>query len=183
MRLRLSKEGLTLVELLLVIGIIALLIGIAWLVIAPIKRKALLLVCQNNLRQIHLAIHLYRQDYQIDAPSQLPIPSIFARLYWGGYVRKDSEFLHCPIGRKLLEDAFSRIGGKALNSYIYPATLPPDDIVKHFRKCIELKQDEVAILCDPWHNPNWDFYPRWELILRFNGKIDWMQVEDGMSCR
>jgi prepilin-type N-terminal cleavage/methylation domain-containing protein len=63
MRLRLSKEGLTLVELLVVIGIIAVLVGILWVVFAPIRQRARLTHCINNFRQLYLALENYRHDW------------------------------------------------------------------------------------------------------------------------
>jgi type II secretory pathway pseudopilin PulG len=63
MRLRLSKEGLTLVELLVVIGTIAVLAGILWVVLAPARNKARIAHCINNFRQIHMALEIYRQEW------------------------------------------------------------------------------------------------------------------------
>jgi prepilin-type N-terminal cleavage/methylation domain-containing protein len=50
-----GRLGLTLIELLLVIGIIAVLAGIIWCVFAPVRERARQAVCLGNLRQVWLA--------------------------------------------------------------------------------------------------------------------------------
>jgi prepilin-type N-terminal cleavage/methylation domain-containing protein len=199
MRLRLSKEGLTLVELLVVIGIIAVLAGIIWVVLAPVKRKATLLICRNNFRQIYLAVKAYREDYEGIEPDGrpltredvgLPTPSLFFGLIKGGYI-KDRRILNCPEETELKQIS-AKIRKRSVSSYLYPANLPYDLIPQHFSQCISLKRSEVAILGDPWHNPPkpsyapiepTPFFPQWELILRLNGQIDLVFVKDGKACR
>lgn len=56
-------RGFTLVELLVVIGIIAVLTAIIFPVFAQTKRRANLTVCTSNVRQLGFAIKLYLQDY------------------------------------------------------------------------------------------------------------------------
>ena len=56
------RSGLTLIELLLVIGILAVLAGICWMAYASAKEKTLLVICRNNFRQIYLAVQKYRDD-------------------------------------------------------------------------------------------------------------------------
>lgn len=199
MKLQHLKRGLTLVELLVVISIIAVLAGILWVVLIPIKRKATLVICRNNFRQIYLAVKAYREDYEGIEPDGrplthedvgLPTPSLFFGLIKGGYI-KDRKILNCPEETELKQIS-AKIGKRSVSSYLYPANLRLELIPQHFSQCIAIKRSEVAILCDPWHNPPkpsyappgpTPFFPEWELILRLNGQIDWVFVKDGKACR
>src|SRR3954470_11537492 len=57
-----SKRAFTLVELLVVIGIIALLIGILLPVLSSVQGRARDLKCQTNLRQIGIALRGYAEE-------------------------------------------------------------------------------------------------------------------------
>lgn len=63
-----TKKGLTLVELLIVIAIVALLAGIAYSVLAPIRERARQTACMSNLKQIGIALHLYAHDWNDFVP-------------------------------------------------------------------------------------------------------------------
>jgi len=56
-------RGLTLIELVLVCAIIAVLVGIVWVVMAPAREKARQAVCISNLTQIGHAYRMYRDDW------------------------------------------------------------------------------------------------------------------------
>src|SRR5688500_1469297 len=57
-----SSRGFTLVELLVVIGIIAVLIGILLPVVGRVRRQALRTKCTSNLRQLVTAMTVYAGD-------------------------------------------------------------------------------------------------------------------------
>src|SRR2546426_12719799 len=69
MRFRVSRlRAFTLVELLVVIGIVVLLIAILFPVLAKARASAMAVQCKSNLRQIGVAVRLYLQDNRMRFP-------------------------------------------------------------------------------------------------------------------
>jgi prepilin-type N-terminal cleavage/methylation domain-containing protein len=104
--LRSGRAGFSLVELLLVVAILAVLSGVLYAASGGVREKSRQAVCRSQLRQIGMAIAMYRQDYGgSDAPgwpSEMGLPTSdwvlnkTARPGGGRYLTASDAILFCP---------------------------------------------------------------------------------------
>lgn len=102
------QRGLTLVELLIVIAIIAALAGLLFPIFVTIRERARITYCINSLKQVGNALHMYAQDHDGFAPPYTngpvdPIkhfpnandPALFETAY--APYSKDKQIWYCPL--------------------------------------------------------------------------------------
>lgn len=98
-----SRRGFTLVEMLVVIGIFAVLLGLLFPAVSKIQSEAQSASCMNNMRQIFAGIESYRQQHQTLLPNAEPIPAVTPLGPVGGlpavlksYLPRDNPAWLCP---------------------------------------------------------------------------------------
>lgn len=82
--MRTKRRGFTLVELLVVIGIIAVLIGILMPALGKAREQAKRVQCLSNLRQIHIAYVIYAQSNHDQVPLGFGTNKQFNYIIWDG---------------------------------------------------------------------------------------------------
>jgi len=155
--LRPRRSGFTLVELLVVIGIIAILMGMLMPALSRAKQKANRIACVNNIRQINLAASMYAGDFDGEYPRRAHITNswIFAlKSYYGNNSKTNnasgkewnSKILKCPTDR-WLEWRSYLING--FNDY-WAATLPKPayDQVMQWRYPHGMKESNIKLPSD-----------------------------------
>src|SRR6266496_4811599 len=89
-----KRRGFTLVELLVVIGIIAILIGILLPTLGRARESSRRSACLSNLRQLGMVLQMYANDYN----DQIPIGYAVGQPWTGYYICQNGATYPC-LGR------------------------------------------------------------------------------------
>jgi prepilin-type N-terminal cleavage/methylation domain-containing protein/prepilin-type processing-associated H-X9-DG protein len=111
-----KRRGFTLVELLVVIGIIAVLIAILLPALRRAKEQANRVACMSNMKQLGIAFQLYTGDFK----GYFPAPGANPRA---------EDWIHWQPTRKIEDGAIVKYLGKKFNPAVYRC--PSDDVGTH----------------------------------------------------
>jgi prepilin-type N-terminal cleavage/methylation domain-containing protein len=119
------KHAFTLIELLIVIAIVAILAALLLPALSRSKEKARRTLCQNNLRQLVLALDMYGEEYNRYPPCSCTylVPGEQLVCLWNAYllsyVVNNSKVFDCPS----FPASFNWTTTAAANGYRYPSNI------------------------------------------------------------
>jgi len=134
------RRGFTLVEMLVVIGIIAVLAGILFPVFARARAAARRTQCISNLKQLGQALEMYSSDYDDLYPWACDAPDKYCPQIWNGYPQWQMWIPYMPQIQDVLQSytknrevfhCMSDSGYDYLENTIYPLDARPSAFEAH----------------------------------------------------
>jgi prepilin-type N-terminal cleavage/methylation domain-containing protein len=182
-----SSRAFTLIEMMISVGIIALLAGIVFAAMGPARERAREAVCTSNLHQIGLAYAMYAADHDGVEPQkgvrsqyyQLGLPSDESDDYLFKNYLKNRDVLFCPSYH-----------GVTPKSQIGTSYLPFSRDRDRWADYVSDRGIDLPFWVCQWHNPSpWPYgdvalAPRWSVwrfnILRLGGQVN-MKLVNGQD--
>jgi type II secretory pathway pseudopilin PulG len=160
-----QSAAFTLPELLTIIGVIVLLV-LVWLPAhANMGRKAGILECKNNLRQVGMAIDMYTRDHQ----DKLPGP-IWAGVFYSYCISDSGSMAHylapyfgLPAPTGYLQDVEALKCPASVQAQLHMSPSPPTFMPVCFISCTQLTNKPGPVPSDivtyPFGRPNTPYTP------------------------
>jgi prepilin-type N-terminal cleavage/methylation domain-containing protein len=164
-----KARGLTLVEILVVVSIIAVLVALIFPIVASAKRGASEARCMSNLKQLHAAIEIYRNEWGgggYGNPASMGMPPNLLR------VEKEqglpSAIHQCREGA---------LPGQSFGVYVYFAMYLSDpNANKDWIEQTQRYGEDAILIADGNHNPNpmrmSPYFPVFGIGVRLNGSAE-----------
>jgi prepilin-type N-terminal cleavage/methylation domain-containing protein len=142
------RRAFTLIELLVVIAIIAILSAIMFPVFSQAKQAAKQAVCMSNMRQIGIAMMIYKSDYDDIWPSAANAasagPSFVPQQMWIGYDSNNGP---------LVDGWYGDVNKPAINP-VRPGMIDAYLKSEAIKKCPNKGQNSQTALAYNWFNPS-----------------------------
>ena len=119
-----KASGITLVEVLVVLAIIAIVAGLTYPSVRRASEGAKVSASMLRGKQIHMALMLYREDSggetgSYGEPSTMNLPSNSYLLFWNNMYGLKEEMLNSPCGKLIAPEMFAGIYPAAIDDTIF----------------------------------------------------------------
>src|SRR6202011_3608557 len=116
-----KRPGFTLIELLVVIAIIAILMGLLVPAVQKVRSAAARIQCQNNLKQLGIAIHSHHDGQGYFPPSRTTGDGFSVHVYLLPYIEQDNVYHSINFGAKWSDPSNALAAGSVIKTYLCPA--------------------------------------------------------------
>ncbi len=183
------RPGFTLIELLVVIAIIGVLIGLLLPAVQKVRESANRISCENNLKQIGLALHNYHDTHRSFPPGYVSTPGIGLMdpesgdwgPGWGWltillpYVEQENLYKALNLNLPCWDPANTALVRTPVKIYLCPSANNPEDTVN----IVDINLNTLAVFA----RANYVHNVGWNDLWSAPATVDYNQVANGVMYR